>query len=151
NSAGTRTFASITTSGNTGVGFLHSTGGLATGGGAVTVSGATSITNPGGNGIDIDTSNANISFAGTTVSKNAAGIGVDLSNNAGRTISFTSLAVTTTTGFALQTLNSGTVTAGGGSLTQSGAGGGAASLTNTTLGLNFTTVSSDGGVNGLLF
>ncbi len=146
NSAGTRTFASITTSGNTGVGFLHGTGG-----GPVTVPGATSITNPGGNGIDIDGSNANISFAATTVSKNAAGIGVDLTNNATRTISFTSLAVTTTTGFALNTNNSGTVTTGGGSLTQSGAGGGAASLTNTTLGLNFTTVSSDGGVNGLLF
>src|SRR6185503_19022817 len=110
NSAGTRTFASITTSGNTGVGFLHSTGGLATGGGAVTVSGATSITNPGGNGIDIDSSNANISFAGTTVSKNAAGTAVDLTNNAGRTISFTSLAITNSVGIGLNANASGTVT-----------------------------------------
>ena len=146
NSAGTRLFATITTSGNSGVAFLHGAGG-----GAVTVSGLTSITNPGGNGIDVDSSNANLSFAATTVNKNNAGIGVDLTNNATRVISFSSLAVTTTTGFALNTNNSGTVNTTTGSLVQSGAGGGAASLTNTALGLTFSTVSSDGGVNGLLF
>src|SRR5437870_1881302 len=42
NSAGTLTFGSLTISGNSGVGFLH-----AVGGGAVTVNGATTITNPG--------------------------------------------------------------------------------------------------------
>jgi len=147
NSAGTRTFGTITTSGNSGAGFIHGAGG-----GAVNVTGATSITNPGGNGIDIDSSNANISFAATTVNKNSsAGIGVDLTNNATRTISFTSLTVTTTTGFALNTNNAGTVNATTGSLTQSGAGGGAASLTNTALGLTFTSVSSNGGANGLIF
>jgi Bacterial Ig domain/Calx-beta domain len=146
NSAGTRTFGTINTSGNSGIGFLHSTGG-----GLVSVTGTTTITNPGGNGIDIDSSNANISFAGTTVSKNNAGIGVRLNNNATRTISFSSLSSSTTTGFALLTNNSGTVNVTTGSLTQSGVGGGAASLTNTALGMTFTTVSSDGGVNGLLF
>ena len=146
NSAGTRTFGTITTSANSGVAFLHGTGG-----GAVSVTGATSITNPTGNGIDVDGSNANLSFAATTVSKNNAGIGVDLTNNATRTIAFSSLAVTTTTGFALNTNNSGTVTAGGGSLTQSGAGGGAASLTNTALNLAFASVSSNGGANGIIF
>jgi hypothetical protein len=147
NSAGTRSFGTITTTGGTGVGFLHSTGG-----GAVNVTGATSITNPAGNGIDIDASNANLSFAATAVNKNSTGgIGVDLTNNATRTISFTSLTVTTTNAFALNTNNSGTVNAGGGSLTQSGAGGGAASLTNTALGLTFTSVSSNGGGNGLIF
>jgi Calx-beta domain/Bacterial Ig domain len=146
NSNGTRTFGNISTSGNTGVGFLHGTGG-----GAVSVTGTTTITNPGGNGIDIDSSNANISFAGTTVSKNSGGIGVDLTNNASRTISFSSLAVTTTTGFAINANNSGTVNVTTGSLSQTGAGGGAASLTGTALGMTFTTVSSDGGVNGLLF
>ncbi|HEV2764506.1 MAG TPA: Calx-beta domain-containing protein, partial [Pyrinomonadaceae bacterium] len=43
------------------------------------------------------------------------------------------------------------VSAAGGSLTQSGAGGGAASLTNTQLSLTFTSVSSNGGANGILF
>jgi hypothetical protein len=146
NSAGTRTFGTISVTGATGVGFLHSTGG-----GAVTVTGATTITNPGGVGIDVDGSNANLSFAATTVSKNSTGIGVDLTNNATRTIGFTSLAVTTTNSFALNTNNSGTVNVGGGSLTQLGAGGGAASLTNTALGLTFTSVSSDGGSNGIIF
>ena len=146
NSAGTRTFGTLTVTGATGAGFLHSGGG-----GAVNVTGATVITNPGGVGIDVDGSNANLSFAATTVNKNATGgIGVDLTNNATRTIGFASLAVTTTTGFALNTNNSGTVNVGGGSLTQSGAGGGAASLTNTALGLTFTSVSSDGGGNGII-
>ncbi|MCA1633538.1 MAG: cadherin-like domain-containing protein, partial [Acidobacteria bacterium] len=147
NSAGTRTFGTITTSGNSGVAFLHSTGG-----GTTNVTGATTITNPGGVGIDVDSSNADLTFAATTVNKNSTGgIGVDLTNNATRTIGFTSLTVTTTNAFALNTNNSGTVNSGGGSLTQSGAGGGAASLTNTTLGLTFTSVSSDGGGNGLIF
>src|SRR5687768_2133699 len=145
NSAGTRSFGTISVTGATGVGFLH-----ASSGGAVSVTGATTITNPGGVGIDVDNSNANLSFAATTVSKNTTGIGVDLTNNATRTIGFTSLAVTTTNSFALNTNNSGTVNAGGGSLTQSGAGGGAASLTNTALGLTFATVSSDGGGNGII-
>ncbi|HET6645925.1 MAG TPA: Ig-like domain-containing protein, partial [Pyrinomonadaceae bacterium] len=74
NSAGTRSFGTITTTGGTGVGFLHSNGG-----GAVNITGATSITNPAGNGIDIDGSNANLSFAATTVNKNSTGgTGVDL-------------------------------------------------------------------------
>ena len=146
NASGTRTFGNITTSGNSGVGFLHGAGG-----GAVNVTGTTTITNPGGNGIDIDSSNANLSFATTTVNKNNAGIGVDLTSNATRTISFSSLTVTTTTGFAINTNNSGTVNVTTGSLTQNGAGGGAASLTGTALGMTFTSVSSDGGANGLLF
>ncbi|MFL6227322.1 MAG: beta strand repeat-containing protein, partial [Pyrinomonadaceae bacterium] len=147
NSAGTRTFGTITTQSNSGVGFLHGAGG-----GAVSVTGATTITNPTGNGIDIDSSNANISFAATTVNKGStSNTGVDLTANATRTISFSSLTVTTTNGFALNANNSGTVNVTTGSLTQSGAGGGAASLTNTVLGLTFTSVSSNNGGNGLLF
>ncbi len=146
NASGSRTFGTLSISGNSGVGFLH-----AIGGGATTVSGATTITNPTGIGIDVDASNANLSFAATTVNKGSTGnIGVDLTNNATRTIGFTSLTVTTTNAFALNTNNSGTVNAGAGSLTQSGAGGGAASLTNTTLGLTFTSISSDGGGNGII-
>ncbi|HEU4595057.1 MAG TPA: Calx-beta domain-containing protein [Pyrinomonadaceae bacterium] len=155
NPAGTRSFGTLSITGGTGIGFRHfdpDGAGAGVGGGAVSVTGATSITNPAGVGIDVDSSNANLSFAATTVNKNSTGnIGVDLTNNATRTIGFTSLAVTTTTGFALNTNNSGTVNAGGGSLTQSGAGGGAASLTNTALGLTFTSVSSTSGGNGLIF
>lgn len=145
NSAGTRTFGTLSVTGATGVGFLHSVGG-----GAVNVTGATSITNPAGVGIDVDSSNANLSFAATTVDKSStSGIGVDLTNNATRTIAFTSLAVTTSNGVSLNTNNSGTVNSGGGSLTATGTGG-AASLTNTALGLTFTSVSSNGGANGVI-
>ncbi|MDQ3907130.1 MAG: Ig-like domain-containing protein, partial [Acidobacteriota bacterium] len=138
NSAGTRTFSTLTVTGVSGIGFFHfdpDGGGAQVGGGATTVSGTTTITNPTGKGISIDRSNADITFAATTVNKNAsASHGVDLSNNATRTISFTSLDSTTTTGFALNTNASGTVNVSGGNLTQSGAGGAAASLANTTLG-----------------
>ena len=145
NSNGTRTFGTINTSGNTGVGFLHSAGG-----GIVNVTGATTITNPGGNGIDIDSSNANVAFAATTVSKNATGTAVDLTTNTGRIISFTSLAITNSVGIGLNANNSGTVNVSGGSITTTGAGA-AATLTGTILGLNFTSVSSNNGTNGITF
>ena len=68
NSAGTRSFGSLTISTGSGTGFQHSDPDGAvvtfTGGGAVSVTGATTITNPGGFGIDIQFSNANLSFAG---------------------------------------------------------------------------------------
>jgi hypothetical protein len=146
NSAGTRTFGTVTISGNSGVGIFH-----ANGGGVLVVTGATNITNPGGNGIDVDNSNANLSFASVTVNKNAsAGIGVDLTSNATRTISFAALSVTTSNGVGLNANNSGTVSNTGGSLTSTGAGA-AATLTNTALSLTFTSVSSNGGANGIAF
>ncbi len=155
NPAGTRTFGTLTISGGSGIGFQHSDpdgAGTAVGGGAVNVTGAMNVINPAGNGIDIQNSNANLSFAATTVSKGStSNIGVNLVNNATRTISFTQLGSTTTNAFALLANNSGTVNTGAGSLTQNGAGGGAASLTNTALGLTFNTVSSTSGGNGLIF
>lgn len=123
-------------------------------GGSLTVSGSTTITNSGGTGIDVTNAPASTSysFGSTTVNKNStSGIGVNLAtNNASVTTSFSSLTVTTTNGFAIQTNGGGTVNVTTGSLTQSGAGGGAASLTNTALGLTFTSVSSNGGANGLI-
>ena len=120
-------------------------------GGALTVSGSTSITNPGGDGIDISNSPAghNFNFGTTTVSKNAAGAGVTLATNAGTT-SFTSLTITNSSGAGLFTNNAGTVNASAGSINTTGTGV-AASLTNTVLGLTFTSVSSNAGANGLIF
>jgi Bacterial Ig domain/Calx-beta domain/Lamin Tail Domain len=121
-------------------------------GGALTVSGSTTITNPGGTGIDKTNSpsGTNHDFGLTVVNKNStSGIGVNIAASVGTT-TFTTLTVTTQNGFALNTNGGGTVNAAGGSLTQSGAGGGAASLTNTQLGLTFTSVSSNGGGNGIL-
>ncbi|MBV9928792.1 MAG: cadherin-like domain-containing protein [Acidobacteria bacterium] len=125
-------------------------------GGSLTVSGNTTITNPGGTGIDITNAPnaATYSFGGTTnVNKaTSSGIGINLStNNAGASTSFSTLTVSTQNGFALNTNNGGSVSNTTGTLTQNGAGGGAASLTGTALNLTFTSVSSNTGANGLLF
>jgi hypothetical protein len=145
NSSGTRTFGTLTISGNTAVGFLHGAGG-----GTTNVTGATSITNPGGNGIDIQNSNAAVTFAATTVGKNNAGTAVNLTNNGSNATSFSSLAITASSGAGLVTSAGGSLTVTTGSITTTGTGV-AASLTNTTLDLTFTTVSSNGGANGLIF
>src|ERR1044072_7592950 len=120
-------------------------------GGSLTVSGNTTITNPGGNGIDISNAPAGTTdnFAAATVSKNAAGTAVNLATNLGTT-SFTSLAVTNSSGAGIVTNNGGTLNVTTGSISTTGTGV-AASFTNTTLGLTFTSVSSNGGANGLIF
>ncbi|HEX8560091.1 MAG TPA: Ig-like domain-containing protein [Pyrinomonadaceae bacterium] len=117
-------------------------------GGALTVTGSTTITNPGGTGLDVANSPAgtNHSFGATTVNKGStAGVGVNLSSNLGAT-TFSSLAITTSNGVGLNASNAGTVNVATGSIT---AGGGAASLANTVLNLTFTGVSSNGGANGV--
>jgi hypothetical protein len=142
NSAGTRTFGTITTQNNSAVGFLHGVGG-----GAVSVTGATTITNPGGVGINIQNSNANLSFAATTVNKSStAGTGVNLTGNTSRTISFSSLTVTTSNGGGLLANTGGSINTSGGSITTTG--GPSLDLGGVTLGLNFTSLSStnSGGV-----
>jgi hypothetical protein len=121
-------------------------------GGALTVSGSTTITNPGGAGIDITNApaGASFSFGTTSVSKNAAGACLNLAtNNAGATTAFTSLAVTNSSGAGITTNGGGTFNVTTGSITTTGTGV-AASLTNTALGLTFTSVSSNGGANGFI-
>ncbi|HEX8473267.1 MAG TPA: Ig-like domain-containing protein, partial [Pyrinomonadaceae bacterium] len=144
NSSGTRTFGTLTVSGNTAVGFLHGAGG-----GTTNVTGATNITNPGGNGIDIQNSNAAISFAATTVGKNNAGTAVNLANNGTNTTSFSSLAITASNGAGLVTSAGGSLTVSTGSVTTTGTGVGV-SLTNTTLNLTFTSISVTNGANGIV-
>ena len=122
-------------------------------GGSLTVSGTTTITNPGGNGIDVSNApaGASFNFGTATVSKNASGAAVNLAtNNAGATTSFTSLTVTNSSGAGITTNAGGTLNAAAGSITTTGTGV-AASFTNTALGLTFTSVSSNGGANGLIF
>jgi uncharacterized repeat protein (TIGR01451 family) len=152
NSAGTRTFGTLTRSGGTGAGFLH-----ANGGGAVTVSGATTITNPGGIGIQISASTTGVSFAATTVNKgSSAGVGVDISGSSGNT-TFNSLAVTTMNGAGLVGTNntgqinvtsaagSGIAATGGPALNIS-----KASAPATPVSLSFTTLAStNSGTTGI--
>ena len=97
NSAGTRSFGSLSVTGGSGIGFLHSNGG-----GTTTIGGPFSITNPTGNGIDIQNSNVNLSFPATSVDKGTtANTGVNLVNNATRTITFSTLDINTNGGVGL--------------------------------------------------
>ena len=120
-------------------------------GGSLTVSTNTTMTNPGGNGIDVTNAPAgtSLNFGTANISKNAAGACVNLATNLGTT-AFTSLTVSNSSGAGITINNAGTVNATTGSITTTGTGV-AASFTNTTLGLTFTTVSSNGGANGLIF
>jgi uncharacterized repeat protein (TIGR01451 family) len=159
NATGTRTFGTlnITTSGA--VGFQH-----AVGGGAVSA-GTTTITNPVSVGINILNSNANLSFGATTVNKNAtAGAGVAMSTNTSRTISFTTLNITTANGTGLQASGGGTINVTGGSIAATSApaldltgvtlstafSGGLASTNSATVGINMNSVTggfASSGVN----
>ena len=120
---------------------------LATVGGSFT-STTTNIVNPTLTGIDVQSAPAgsSFSFGGTTVNKGStSGTGLNLTTNSG-TISFSSLAVTTSAGVGL-TASGGTVNVTTGSITSNGnanaSPGAALNITAaTTLGMTFTTVSS---------
>lgn len=134
NSAGTRTFGTLGVSGNTGIGFLH-----AVSGGAVNVTGATTITNPGGTGVDIQSSNSTVTFNGVTVNKGAsAGTGVSLASNP-VSPTFGALAITTSNGTGLAVNLSGVNTTGGSIAATSGP---AINATSGTFSATFATVSS---------
>lgn len=134
NSAGTRTFGTLSTSGNSGIGFLH-----AVGGGATNVTGATTITNPGGTGVDIQNNTASVTFNGVTVNKGATnGTGVNLASNT-TAPNFGTLAITTSNGTGLASNNSGIVN-GSGSIAATNAPAIIASA--TAFSSAFTSVSS---------
>jgi hypothetical protein len=147
NSSGTRTFGALTITGGSGVGFLH-----AVGGGTTTVTGATSITNPAGNGIDIQSSTTTIAFADATVNKDSsAGTGANLggvaSGNSGD-VTFNSLAITTSNGSGLVgTNNTGEINVDTNAGNISSTGGPAIDITKsaapaTPVALNFSSVNS---------
>lgn len=147
NSSGLRTFGTLSISGVSATGFLH-----AVGGGSTNVAGATTITNPGGPGIDIRSSTTAVTFAATTVSKIAAGTGVNLggagTGNSGA-VTFASLGITTGNGAGLLGAeNSGTITVTTATGSISATGGPAIDITKpstaTPLALAFATVSSSG-------
>jgi hypothetical protein len=160
NSAGTRTFASLNVSGNSGIGLLH-----AVGGGATTVTGTATITNPGGTGVDVQSSTTAVTFNGLTVNKGAsAGTGVALTSN---TVApaFGTLAVTASNGTGVSISSSGLSTTGGSIVATNGpainASGGAFSATfasvsstnSVSQGLNLTSSSgtltmSGGAISG---
>lgn len=143
NSAGTRTFGTLSVSGNSGIGFLH-----AVGGGATNVTGAATITNPGGTGVDIQSSASAVTFNGLTVNKGAsAGTGVNLASNTTGP-SFGALAITTSNGAGLASNNS-PITNSGGSIaaTNGPAINASATLFNSAFAAVSSTNSASQGIN----
>jgi uncharacterized repeat protein (TIGR01451 family) len=115
-------------------------------------SGSTSITNPSLIGISIGTSSATFSFGNTSVTQ-SGNTGISLTSNSGA-ITFGTLNITPDSNQRglLATENSNTITASGGAITTSG---GVAveitkSSTTTPLVISLTSVSANGGTNGIV-
>ncbi len=148
NSAGTRTFGTLSITNGTGVGFLH-----AVGGGLTNITGLTTITNPGGRGIDIQNAVAanGVTFANANITQ-TGGTGVHLANNAGNVV-FADLDITPDANQrALNAIdNTGSITTTSGTFTNSGAIG--IEITKATgatpLAMVLTSVSVTGTTNGI--
>jgi hypothetical protein len=154
NTAGTRTFGTLSVSGGSGNAFVHSGGG-----GNVTVNGAANLSTVAPDTIVVqNAANTNlINFAGgATVNKSgAAGNGVQWSGvNTGATLTFATLALTTTNGTGMNLAGGGTVnitTAAGSSISATGIGAQTAPaiLANAVaLNANLTTTSCNGSGTG---
>ncbi|MBP7675231.1 MAG: putative Ig domain-containing protein [Thermoanaerobaculia bacterium] len=141
------TFTSLTSSNSTGKGLnLVGIGGTFT-------SGTTTVTNPSGIGIDVQTSVAGGTISlGTTSATASGGTGVNLASNAGN-VTFGALTVTPDANqrglFATE--NAGTLTVPSGTVTTTGAT--AVEITRTAgatpLSVSLTTVNANGGSNGI--
>ena len=133
NSSGIRSFGTLSVSANSGAGFFDNAGGT------TDVTGATTITNPTGTGVEIENASTGaVTFAGVTVNKSStAGTGVSLSGtDTGQTFSFGTLSVTTSNGTALTASGGGTIATSGGTIS---ATGGSAIVVN---GVAFSTGST---------
>lgn len=151
NSAGTRTFGTLSIQNNTGVGILH-----AVGGGALTVTGATTITNPGGRGIDIQDSTTAISFQNANVTQ-SGGTGVFVDDTTGA-VSFADLDISPDAaqrGLHVTDHNTGTLTTTTGTITTTTTGIpleviGTSTGSRAPLALVFESVSANGSANGIV-
>ncbi|WP_232375596.1 hypothetical protein [Mesorhizobium comanense] len=128
------------------------------GGGSVNFDANSSINrNDGGLGIVV-TSNAGgtINFGGSTKTlSTGTNNAVDLTNNGGATINFTNggLAITTSSGTGFNATGGGTVTVQGTGNTITSTTGTALNVVNTTIGgsgLTFQSISSNGAANGIV-
>ncbi len=141
------TFTSLTSSNSTGRGLnLVGIGGTFT-------SGTTTVTNPAGIGIDVQTSVAGGTISlGTTSATLSGGTGVNLASNAGN-VTFGALTVSPDGNQRglLATENAGTLTVPSGTITTTGAT--AVEITRTAgttpLAVSLTTVNANGGSNGI--
>ena len=122
-------------------------------GGSITLSGSISDT---GTGLLVQNSTGGtVSFTGATkVFNTGANVAINLSTNTNATISFIdSVSVTTTTGNGLSATGGGTVSVIGTHNSISSGSGTALNVQNTTIGasgLNFRSISANGGTNGIV-
>ncbi|MFL6285731.1 MAG: beta strand repeat-containing protein, partial [Pyrinomonadaceae bacterium] len=147
NSAGTRTFGTLGVSGGTGSAFLSGAGG-----GSVTVNGAATLTSAGDVvNIANSTNGSAVNFAGgATVTKTTTGgNAVNWSGtNTGATLTFATLALTTSNGTGMNLAGGGTINvtnAAGSSISTTGIGAQVApaiSATGVAVGMNFTTIAT---------
>jgi uncharacterized repeat protein (TIGR01451 family) len=149
NTSGTRTFGTLSIQNNSAVGFLHSNGG-----GLTNITGATTITNPGGRGIDIQNTTVSNGVTFSNVNDTQSGsTGVFLNANAGAT-TFADLDISPDAGQrAFQaTNNTGTITTTSGTISNSSAV--AVEITNASgtvpLNMQLTSVSANSGASGII-
>lgn len=149
NSAGTRTFGTLSITNGSGVGFLH-----AVGGGLTNITGQATITNPGGRGIDIQNAAVanGVTFSNTNVTQ-SGGTGVHLQNNAGN-ITFADLDISPDANqrCIFATENTGTITSTSGTLANTGATSIEITKTSgtTPLAVSLTSVTVSGTATGIL-
>lgn len=104
----------------------------------------TTLTNPTTDGILVSNSpGVNLNFGATTVTDNAVGSGpsgngVNLDTNAGATVAFSSLAVTSDGGTGLRAVSGGTINIGGTGSTINSTSGPAVDVTSTSFGSGAT-------------
>ncbi len=150
NSAGTRSFGTLSTTNGSGVGFLHGVGG-----GAATISGQATLTNPGGRCIDIQNSTTAVTFANVNATQ-CGGTGVFLNANSGA-VSFAGLDISPDAGQRPlhATSNTGVITSTSGTIPASGTAVsveivGTSAAIRTPLNVQLTSVSASGGGNGII-
>ncbi|HEX6746985.1 MAG TPA: Ig-like domain-containing protein, partial [Longimicrobium sp.] len=148
--------------------------------GTITINGTSSaITNPTGAAVSISGSNPTFTFPGTISKTNGSNGGISLTGMTGGTVSFTgpsivlstgtsvginitgtptvsfvdSVKVTTTSGNGINATGGGTLTITGTHNSISSTGGIALNVSGTTIGgagLNFRSISANGGANGIV-
>ncbi len=108
--------------------------------------GTTTINQPLGNGLNVNSSGATIKFDDLNVTSTAVTPAVSLTTSTGE-ITMTKLNVNSTNAVGLYGRNLAKLTVSGGSLTSVGAG--AVDIQNSTINVNLASVSTDGGPFGI--
>lgn len=149
NSAGTRTFGTISVTNNSGAGYLHSNAG-----GAANVTGAAALTNPAGRCIDIQDSTTAVIFANVNCT-GSGGTGVFLDDNSGN-VTFADLDISPDNNqraFQATAGNTGAITTTSGTIATTNAAAidiaGTSAASRTPLNIQLTSVSANGGTNGI--